>query len=136
MIGVIGMAQPWIGPHDIQTEGGVVRPTDTIMIVEKHNTDVVKAGDDGNSTFWGPGPLITNIDSWDFTAPQEAPNGTLPGPGSVPYPKSANGAVSASHNGLANFLMVDGHVKAMYPYLTNPDPVKQPDNNMYDSYRP
>ncbi|MBC7809407.1 MAG: hypothetical protein H7145_25005 [Akkermansiaceae bacterium] len=36
---------------------------------------------------------------------------------------------------MTNFAFVDGHVKAMKPEATNPDPDGQPDKNMWDASR-
>jgi len=52
------------------------------------------------------------------------------------YPYNANGSVSVSHQNMANFLFCDGHVKVMHPYYTDPDPVNQPGNNMWNVTRP
>jgi prepilin-type processing-associated H-X9-DG protein len=46
-----------------------------------------------------------------------------------------NGAVSASHNNMANFCFTDGHSKAMIPTNTNPNPNTQPQNNMWNATR-
>ena len=51
------------------------------------------------------------------------------------YPYGPNGSVTASHSTFANFLFVDGHAKAMKPATTNPDPVNQPQNNLWDATR-
>ena len=36
---------------------------------------------------------------------------------------------------MANFIFTDGHVKAMKPAATNPDPVNRPLDNMWDATR-
>jgi prepilin-type processing-associated H-X9-DG protein len=58
------------------------------------------------------------------------------------YPSGQNGSVSAHHGGgkLANFAFTDGHVKAMSPIQTNPQPPKydslgEPSGNMWDAIR-
>jgi prepilin-type N-terminal cleavage/methylation domain-containing protein/prepilin-type processing-associated H-X9-DG protein len=123
MYGIIGWhipgANPWI-INSTQGEASVNFPSDTVMLTEKHNTDVVKAGEEGNPTLWGPGSLFTSFNWLDTDAAQEIPNGTLSQ--TAAYPNGANGAVSADHNQRANFLFVDGHVKSMIPYQTNPNP--------------
>jgi len=55
--------------------------------------------------------------------------------GSDAYPSIGlnGGGVSAHHNGFANFLFVDGHVKAMDPHQTNPGPAA---SNMWNATRP
>jgi len=35
----------------------------------------------------------------------------------------------------ANFAFCDGHVKAMRPYATNPDPTNRPNDNLWDARR-
>jgi prepilin-type processing-associated H-X9-DG protein len=46
-----------------------------------------------------------------------------------------NGAVSATYSGQSNFVFVDGHAKSMVPSSTDPDPVNQPQNNLWDGLR-
>jgi hypothetical protein len=45
------------------------------------------------------------------------------------------GAIAAVYQNTALFSFVDGHAKAMNPVTTNPDPVNQPDNNMWNAFR-
>jgi len=54
----------------------------------------------------------------------------------LPYPNGPGGAVSAHHQGEANFCFVDGHVKAMHPVATDPDPCNQINNNMWNGRQP
>ena len=53
----------------------------------------------------------------------------------IAYPNGPNGAVSAKHVDLANFLFCDGHVKAMKPSATNPDPINRPQDNLWEAKR-
>jgi prepilin-type processing-associated H-X9-DG protein len=56
-------------------------------------------------------------------------------PANEPWPLGPNGAVSATHAGLSNFLMCDGHVKAMLPTDTDPDIQNRPNSDMWDARR-
>jgi len=139
MIGVMGMGQPSWLHNCIVPLARVNRPAETVMVTESHDTDIIAAagttGSTGNASLWGPGVLFSGQNWWDaFPGYGEIPNGTLSA--TAPYPNSANGAVSAHHTGKANFLFCDGHVKAMIPSQTNPDPIGQPANNMWDATRP
>ncbi len=136
-LGVLCANQGWISdtPTNMST---VQRPSDTIMVAEKLNGDVM--GHTGNTvanfSFWGPPSLFTNLGFWDAPfGPQEIPDGTKAAPTSANYPNGANGAVSTPHLDTANFLFVDGHVKSMKPSATNPDPNNQPEKNMWDATR-
>lgn len=138
--GLMTMAQSKISPMQ-QALGKVNSDASTIMLAEKWNTDVLKAGGSfGNVSSFAPGAVIMGIPdpaaggitSWDGLAPSEIPNGTLP---PAPWPHGPNGSVSTHSNGMSNFAFADGHVKAMYPYETDPDPVHQPQNNMWDATR-
>ena len=138
LVGVIGMAQSWLSPQ-VASLASVGRPAETVMIAEKHNTDVLAAGGWGNLSSFAPGCIIIGMDSsWDSLAANEAPNGTLSA--TANYPAGRNGSVSAKHSGMANFAFTDGHVKAMYPYQTRPSggnwnpPAKSDD--MWDARRP
>lgn len=138
--GLMTMAQPKIVPMQ-QILGKVNNSAATIMLAEKWNTDVLKSGGWGNLTAFAPGAVIMGVpdpaaggvSSWDGLAANEIPDGTLP---PAPYPHGPNGSVSTHSDGLANFAFADGHVKAMHPYATDPDPINQPQNNMWDATRP
>lgn len=143
LFGIMGMGQTWMGRYTM-ADAGVTQPANTILFTEKDNMDAaiigpgVGNGPIGNMSDFGPGPILTGVNWWDGDSPGEIPNGTLTNkPNSAdPYdPLNANGAVTAVHNGLANFAFADGHVKAMHPTATDPDPVNQPQNNMWDATR-
>jgi prepilin-type processing-associated H-X9-DG protein len=109
-------------------------PASVIMVAEKHNDWIVKTygadGDaEGSGTWFGPGSIIDGH-SWDDSQYMvgDMPNGDRP---PAAWPNGPDGAVTATHNGLANFLFCDGHVKAMNPVDTDPDPVNHPEENMW-----
>jgi prepilin-type N-terminal cleavage/methylation domain-containing protein/prepilin-type processing-associated H-X9-DG protein len=131
-IGVMGMAQGWISPNT-RSLAAVNRPAETVMLTEKHNADVLRVGGWGNLSSFAPGCIIVNLNSWDGLAANQAPDGTRPI--SNPYPNGPNGSVTAKHAENANFAFCDGHVKAMRPAATNPDPVNRPLDNMWDARR-
>ncbi len=107
------------------------RPTDTVLITEKFGSDTTTQFAGANcSDGWPTGDVITN-DMGDFA--QKSPDGTRDP--NAKYPDGRNGGVSAHHNDRANFAFVDGHVKSMVPYATNPDPNNHPENNMWDGTR-
>jgi len=58
MRGVMGNAEGWI-TNNTRSIASVGRPTDTIMIAEKHNGDVTKHGYEGTPLMWGPGMEFT-----------------------------------------------------------------------------
>jgi prepilin-type processing-associated H-X9-DG protein len=122
MIGVMGIAGPgydsWIA-NDVCHEASVGRPSDTIMLGER--------ADVNNQMDFSPGCLLG---IWFWGSPPT--DGTAP---AAAYPNGPNGAVTANHNNMANFTFCDGHVKAMMPPATNPDPNNHPENNMWDASR-
>jgi len=133
LIGVMGMTQSsWITPIT-KSQAGVGKPAETILLTEKHNADVLKVGGWGNLSSFAPGAIIVNLNNWDTLAANEMPNGTLSA--TAPWPTGRNGAVTAKHNENANFAFCDGHVKAMRPYATNPDPTNRPNDNLWDARR-
>jgi prepilin-type N-terminal cleavage/methylation domain-containing protein/prepilin-type processing-associated H-X9-DG protein len=126
------------------SDGAVTQPSNTIMVGEKFNSDTITAGGSGTASWFGPATMFSGVTWWDANpAFGEIPNGSgTTGNPNAAYPKSPNGAVSAHHNGLANFLFADGHVKAMHPAATNPDPNGNIDkvdgqslDNMWDAAR-
>jgi prepilin-type processing-associated H-X9-DG protein len=145
MGGVIPLYQPWWISNDTVTNASIAFPSDTIAVAEKHNDVVMswiaanEAGDTagGTASGYAYGSLFTGVNWWDYTAPGEIPNGTAPAPTTAAgaYPNGPSGAVTPTHTGLANFLFCDGHVKAMIPAKTNPDPVNLPNQNLWDRLR-
>jgi len=139
-IGVGGGVSSWM------EEGGaplakMTRPSETIMVFEKNPKD------------YEPSATITGdtLPTWNVLVglqPNGANNLDEPGhwhpgsnrlkgsPDNAAYPFGQNGAVSAPHFDLTNFLFVDGHVKAMRPIATNPDQTGRPQDNMWDGARP
>ena len=131
VLGVMGMAQAkgevaggWLGTA---TRGmaGINKPAETVMLAEKH--------DKGNVSDWGPGSMISGITDWNWTAPQQLPDGTRDP--KLPYPTGPNGAVTDKHSQMTNVAFCDSHVKAMRPTATNPDPTNRPQDNMWDATR-
>jgi len=133
MNGVMGMSQSWVAGNT-RNLASVGRPAETVMLTEKHTDDVVKANGYGNLSGWSPGNIFTNHPWWDSDAPGETPNGEATTANGT-YPNGPNGAVSVKHNGMANFLFTDGHVKTLRPVQTNPDPTNHPELNQWDATR-
>lgn len=118
----------------------------TILLADKFNKDARAFGSFGVSSAF-PGALFTNLYfNADWIAPGEIPNGNRLGSGSSwwwswnnaaqdKYPQGSNGAVGVHPNGKSNFAFADGHAKTMAPTATNPDPVGQPKNNLWDATR-
>ncbi len=137
--GIMDYDEGWGGPTPTCTLAAVNEPANTIMVAEKWNTQIMStfgATDSyaGSGTSRGPGSVIQGVGWQDASGTVgDLPNGTLP-PAAWPY--GPNGCVSAGHQTRANFLFADGHVKAMIPSQTDPDPVKQPQNNLWDATRP
>ncbi|HEX5324908.1 MAG TPA: DUF1559 domain-containing protein [Capsulimonadaceae bacterium] len=125
--GASGGASFW--NYNSETLGQIVMASDCIMVAERHNGDGLKAGVE-NATEYNSSFTET---SWASIDEALIPDGTRP---SAPYPFGPNGAVSASHQGRANFLFSDGHVKALVPSSTNPDPINKPLDDEWNCLRP
>ena len=99
--------------------GQIPQPASGILLAERHNTDSRALGGYGNATNFGSGfteaSWVGNIDA---TTPYLIPDGSRSA--TAKYPNGQNGAVSAKHQDMANFLFCDGHAKAMKPATTNP----------------
>jgi|SRR5579872_672540 len=126
----------------------IQRPSDTIMIGEFFHNDLETSLSNDisqNCCMWGKwtgfgGPELLFSNELELPSNNGAnwgsgrlPDGTRPV--NAPFPDGPNGAVSAHHSGKADFAFMDGHVKALTPAATNPDPVKHPELNMWNGLR-
>ena len=111
------------------TQAGVNSPSSVIMLAEAHSADLQKANNfvnanpsnNGNYTA-GFNNVITGVPWYIGLAPPNqcgVSGGTTGTCGA--YPNGVDGAISARHNGLANFAFADGHVKSMIPAKTVPN---------------
>jgi len=140
------------------TESQITQGAATILLAEKHGDDIAKwnlqYGSSSGNTFnsggnWsafamggvlgGPNTDVTNgVGGW---GPEAIPNGqstyykTTGNGNPLQFEYGVNGAVSATYAGLATFVFIDGHAKALVPSSTDPDPVRQPQNNQWDGLR-
>ena len=141
--GVMGMSQEiadatvipknkWMG-KSTRAMASIGRSAETVLLAEKHQPR--------NVTDYGPGSVFSGPRYWSastndmgpITTASEIPDGTLSP--TATFPNGPNGAVTAAHSGQGNFAFVDGHCKAMKPSATNPDPVKLPNQNMWNAAR-
>lgn len=119
----------------------MTRPADTILLAEKHGQDTEGQYPGAFCSSGAPTGDAISGDMDDFGQCIPDPRGcysnahTPHGP-NEPYPWGKNGGVSARHSETANFTFCDGHVKAMRPLQTNPDPVNHWELNMWDGTRP
>lgn len=109
----------------------IPRPAQTILLAERHNADLKKHGKPGHGVLGYP-PFVCTDELDAFFEPGECPNGTLTG---GEWPKGIAGTVTVPHSAMTNVCFVDGHVKSVKPEQTNPDPVNQPDRNMWNAAR-
>ncbi|MDR3690254.1 MAG: prepilin-type N-terminal cleavage/methylation domain-containing protein [Fimbriimonas sp.] len=119
----------------------VTKPGETIMLADKFDYDAIAQGGDGNtSSFFGSPEFCIQCTqdsgNWNWAAPVQIPDGTRPlESSSNPFPKGPRGAISLTNANHANFSFADGHSKTLNPVATDPDPVNQPLNNMWNSLR-
>lgn len=156
-----GAKNLWLGPFTLNAgptwieskfngQAQMVAPASTIMIAEAYASDTTNAGQ-GTMNALEAGSMVAFTDT-DSVSPGGSTtacyggadhpfngqslniaNGLNP-PGK--YPNGPGGAVSAHHQGQANFCFLDGHVKSMQPVRTDPDPCNQSQNNMWDGRFP
>ncbi|MBM3458200.1 MAG: hypothetical protein FJX77_06680 [Armatimonadetes bacterium] len=119
----MGMCQAWQN-RPVRSLATVNRTADTILIGEKHEK--------ANLFDWGPGALISGVNWWDSFSPGLHPDGSRR---AAAYPNGPDGAITARHNDFAHFAFCDGHVKAMKPAATNPNPRTRPADNLWDAAR-
>jgi prepilin-type N-terminal cleavage/methylation domain-containing protein/prepilin-type processing-associated H-X9-DG protein len=132
----------------------VTNPSSTVLLADKFNGDTAKAKQNPNFQSWmgalGNYSAImignmfdemngTNDDWYD---PTEVPDGllstdNLPANGSTypNYPFGPAGSVSISTANKSNFAWTDGHAKSMNAVQTDPDPINQPQNNLWNADR-
>jgi prepilin-type N-terminal cleavage/methylation domain-containing protein len=133
--------QGWLMAAELN-DTQVTQPAGSILLTEKHGDDVDKwdladnsnnFNDRGNfSAFGMGGDLLGNDCDGIGWGPQKVPDATRAAGG---FDIGPNGAVSASYSNQAVFSFVDGHAKGMVPSATDPDPVNQPQNNLWDALR-
>ena len=138
--GVISVGGPdftWIYGTDGVSEASVKSSAQTILIAEHDHVWPGAGGDSslGNTYDWGPGCVILGVPWYNGAAPSDLPDGTRAPKTNIYDPAGPNGGVMAVHSGVANFAFCDGHVKAMKPSATNPDPVNRPQDNLWDATR-
>jgi prepilin-type N-terminal cleavage/methylation domain-containing protein/prepilin-type processing-associated H-X9-DG protein len=127
--GPIGSWSSWV-TYPSRSLAEVGRPADTILVAERHNEDCLRKTTIGNPTNYRAdfvtGTYLNSITPSNIPDGRKAP---------AAYPDGPNGAVTAKHSDMANFLFCDGHVKAMRPAATNPHPVDRPNDNLWDARR-
>lgn len=131
--GPMGMGGVWIWIYPSLTMAAINRPSESIAIAERHNSVSRDHGGDGNCTNYSSG---FNELSWGPNiagAGRDIPDGTRSA--TAAWPNGRNGAVTAKHNEMGNFVYCDGHVKAKFPYATNPDPINRPADNQWNAAR-
>jgi len=140
-------------------ESVITQSAGTILATEKHGSDIAAWNTAYGSSYgcgpgtynctgnWsafamggvigGPNIDVPNVQQW---GPMAIPNGqataykTKTG-NPLLYEYGVNGAVSATYANQSTFSFSDGHAKSMNPVATDPDPVNQPANNMWDGLR-
>ena len=127
----------WIQQQPVAV-ASVQRSAETIMIGEKYSSDSTYFSQNGS----GFSPNLVFGGSWGGAGgwgDSQTPDGncsTRPNcTATAKYPDGPSGAVSTHHSGMANFVFTDGHVKAMKPASTNPDPKNRPQDNLWDATR-
>lgn len=123
VLGVFVTPNGYTGVNQSNTRGlaQMNKPSETILVAEKHSDDVMKAnaGDNmGVASGTGYRSIISGQNWMDGADSQVVPNGTN---GSNTYGTGGTGGIAVKHLETSNFLFVDGHVKALRPRATNPD---------------
>lgn len=120
----------WVYPSMSQTQ--INQIASTIIMAERHNDDVKKAGGPCNCTNYHAGFSELSWGPVLSGTPIRIPNGTRV---AAAYPNGPDGAVSVKHANQSSFLFADGHAKSARPSSTNPDPVNKPRENQWNGVR-
>lgn len=124
----------WVIPPHHKLVSGALQKLFSLLLFTKK--DILQPNINtipGNLLDFGPGCMFTGVNWWDGFSTGEIPNVTISANSVAnPYdPNGPDGADTAVHAQKANFAFADGHIKAMTPTATEPDPVNQPQNNMW-----
>jgi len=133
--------QGWLGSGSLNSSQ-VTQPASSVVMTEKHGDDVdhwdVKYNgdnfnDEGNFSAFAMGGTLggNDVDGIGW-GPQKVPDGTRP---AGDFDIGPNGAVSTTNTNQAVFTFADGHSKSMVPSATDPDPINQPQNNLWNAIR-
>ena len=135
--------QGWLSAGEL-SQTAVTQPAGSVLMTEKHGDDVHKwdvqfnndnFNDEGNfSSFAMAGIICGDECDGKGWGPQLIPNGTRT-PVTAAYEYGPNGAVSASYQNQSVFVFCDGHAKSMVPSASDPDPINQPQNNLWNALR-
>lgn len=145
--------------NSANSQAKMTQPSGTILLTEKFYTDTANyvgtkgpvAGNESGFYIlcviggpqveqaggWTPSNIPVGVKTTWPTGAVQDPAVCKNGPEATPVScdNGSNGSVSAHHQGRANFAFCDGHVQSMFPYQTDPDPVNQPQNNMWNGLR-
>jgi prepilin-type N-terminal cleavage/methylation domain-containing protein/prepilin-type processing-associated H-X9-DG protein len=129
------------------SQGEVTRPADSILLTEKHSDALIasysktkdsnKGYEAGNLSGFAPTCMIAGDSYGNNWGPRRIPDGTRAV--GAAYPDGPDGSVTVKHAGMANFLFIDGHAKAMKPSATNPQigtAAQKAETNMWNATRP
>jgi len=140
VVGIMGMSQSWMG-RTATSQAAVGRPAETIMLAERDHIWTGTSGAPstaqapGNVLMWGPGCMVTGVNWWDWSgSPSLIPDGSV-AVKAAGDPTGQWGSIIPKHMEKANFAFADGHVKAMDPRQTNPNPSTRAADNMWNAYR-
>jgi prepilin-type N-terminal cleavage/methylation domain-containing protein/prepilin-type processing-associated H-X9-DG protein len=119
------MGPNWVAPMKISV---LTKPSETIALTERASMPGIPDSPDETCGYGaGAGCHI----SWSGYLP-DGTRAAVTNPYDAAGP---NGRVTPHHLETANFLFADGHVKALRPTATNPNPGANPQDNMWNGRR-
>jgi len=140
LYGLMGSQQDMTQPG-----GWMFRGTTTESAVNQSASSILLASRFSGNNCFQNGDMMPGQNWWDSSGAGLLPDGTrdgtiyqAPDVNGNPYTVNLNnrfGAIAAPYANLGIFSFADGHAKALNPVSTNPDPVHQPLNNMWNGYR-